>query len=189
MKTVRITLAMAVALSIAIPVMAQETKPDKGKAAKLSPTARVMLKMGKLREAIGGLDLSAEQEEKLDKIREEFRPKMGVAFGKLRDILTEDQRTAAEKAAKKAREAGKKGRDLMLAIESSLNLTDEQKEKTDIVGKEEWGPLCHEMTKKIMAILTPKQKGKVKKAMAPEGRKERKPRDKKDKASKPEKTE
>jgi hypothetical protein len=77
----------------------------------------------------------------------------------------------------------------MLAIESSLNLTDEQKEKTDIVGKEEWGPLCREMTKKIMAILTPEQKEQVKKAMAPEGRKERKPRDKKGEASKPENTE
>jgi Spy/CpxP family protein refolding chaperone len=61
MKTVRITLALAVALSIAMSVMAQEKKAAKGKAAKLSPTARVMLRMGKLRGALEGLDLTAEQ--------------------------------------------------------------------------------------------------------------------------------
>jgi hypothetical protein len=69
----------------------------------------------------------------------------------------------------------------MLVVESSLKLTDEQKEKTDKLGKEVWLPLSREMTKKVMAILTPEQKQKVKKAMAPKDRKQRKPGDKKEK--------
>jgi hypothetical protein len=71
----------------------------------------------------------------------------------------------------------------MLAIESSLKLTDEQKEKTDKVGKEVWLPLRREMTKKVMAILTPEQKEKVKKAMARKGRNVRKRGEKKDRPS------
>jgi len=177
MKTVRITLALATALLIAIPVMAQEKKTAKGKAAKISPIARVMLRMGKLHSALEGLDLTAEQKEKLGKVREELGPKMRDAFGKLRGILTEEQRTAADESAKKAKEAGKEGKDLILAIESSVKLTDEQKEKTEKLAKE-FSALSRGITKKIMGTLTPEQKEKVKKAMAPQGRK---PRDKKDK--------
>ena len=181
MKTVRITLAMAIALLIAIPVMAQEKKAAKGKRAQLSQVARVMLRMGKLREALTEVDLTAEQKESLDKVREELGPKMKEAFTELKEIFTEEQRTAVEEASKQAKEAGKEGRAMMLAIESALKLTDEQKEKVDKAGKEVWVPLSRKMNRKVMAILTPEQKEKVKKAMAPKARKQRKPGDKKDK--------
>ena len=171
MKTVRFALAMAVALSIAIPMMAQEKKAGGGKRAQLSPIARVMLRMSKLREAMEEIDLTAEQKEKLGKAREELGPKMREAFGELAEVLTEEQKTAAEAAAKEARDAGKEGRNLMLAVEASLKLTAEQKEKADKVATETLIPLSREMTKKTLAVLTPEQREKVKKALAPKGRK------------------
>ena len=84
---------MAIALSIAIPIMAQEKKAAKGKRAQLSQVARVMLRMGKLREALAEVDLTAEQKESLDKVREELGPKMKEAFTELKEIFTEEQRT------------------------------------------------------------------------------------------------
>ncbi|MEE8451269.1 MAG: hypothetical protein V3R99_05115 [Thermoguttaceae bacterium] len=179
MKTVRITLALAIALSIAVPLMAQEKKTAKAKAAKISPIARVMLRMGKIRSAIEGLDLTAEQKEKLGKSREQLGPKVGSVFGKLRDILTEEQRTASEEAGKKAREAGKEGRALIVAIEASVKITEEQQEKIDKVAKE-LGALNREMTRSIMGILTPEQKEKLKKALAPQPRKQGDKKDKPD---------
>lgn len=172
MRTVRIMLALAVALSIAIPLSAQEKKAAKGKRAKLSPMARVLLRMDKFHTALEGLDLTAEQKEKLGKmIREELAPKLGDAIGKFRDILTEEQRTTVGESFRKAREAGKEGNDLILAIESSLTLTDEEKQKTDKV-RQELAQFHREMAKKVMGILTPEQKGKMKKKMAPQGRKQ-----------------
>jgi len=178
MRTVRIVLAMAIALSIATVVIAQEKPKGTGKAGRLSPTAQAMLRIERLREALEGLDLTAEQKEKLGKIREELGPKMKEVFGKLRDILTEEQRSAAEESAKKAKEAGKKGRELFEAVESSIKLTDEQKEKMDKLAPEILA-VQKEMVKQLMGVLTPEQQGKIKEKMQPGGKKERKPRDRK----------
>ena len=177
MKTVRITLDLAVALAMTVPLMAQEKKAGKGKRTKISPMAQVMLRMGKIRSTIGDLDLTAEQKEKLGAIRKELGPKIGEVFGKWKDIYTEEQWTAAEEAGKKAREAGKEGRAMVVAVEAAVKLTDEQKKKTDALAKE-LVAVNRKMTKAIRGILTPEQKEKMKKALAP---KARKPREKKDK--------
>jgi len=177
MKTVRITLALAIALAITAPMMAQEKKAAKGKGTQISQIGRMMLRMEKLRTALGDLDLTAEQKEKLGKIREELGPKIGDVFGKLKDILTEEQRTVSGEAAKKAHEAGKEGRAVIVAVESSVKITDEQQVKIDKLA-EEFVPVNREMTKSIMGILTPEQKEKLKKALAPQPRK---PSEKKDK--------
>lgn len=169
MKTVRILLAMVVALAIAIPAMAQEKKDAKGKG-KISPTGQLMLRMGKLKEALEGLDLTAEQQENLKKIHEEMGPKMKDIFGKMREILTEEQHKTAEDAAKKAKEAKKEGRAMILAIQAALKLSDEQQEKIDKLS-EGLRPLNREMMKKVSAILTPEQQENLKKKMAPQPRK------------------
>ncbi len=179
MKTVRIALAMAVTLSIAIPAMAQERK-GQGKRGQLSAIGRVMIRMGKLNDTVKGLDLSDEQQEKLKQLREETGPKMGEAFGKLQEILTEEQQNAAKEAAKKAHEAGKEGRDIMLAVQAAVKLTDEQQKKMDALVKEVFMPLSREVTKGIISILTPQQREAVKKAMAPKGGPRRKTAEEKD---------
>jgi len=178
MRTVRIVLALVIALSIAAAAVAQEKPKGKGKAARLSPTAQAMLRIDRLREALEGLDLTAEQKEKVGKIREELRPKMKEVFGKLRDILTEEQRNAAEESMKKAKEAGKKGREFLETVESSLKLTDEQKEKMAKLAPEILA-VQKEMMKQVMRVLTPEQQAKIKEKMQPGGKKERKSREKK----------
>jgi Spy/CpxP family protein refolding chaperone len=168
---------MAVALSLATAVAAQDKAKEKGKPARLSPTARAMLGIERLRTALEGLDLTEEQKEKLQKIREGVGPKMKEAFGKMRDILTEEQRNAAEESARKAKDAGKKGRDLMVAVESTLKLTDEQKEKMDKIGQDLLA-LQKDMMKEILGVLTTEQQAKIKEKMRPEGKRDRKPAEK-----------
>ncbi len=179
MRTVRIVLAMAVALSLATAVAAQDKakEKEKGRPARLSPTARAMLGIERLRTALEGLDLTEEQKEKLQKVREGVGPKMKEAFGKMRDILTEEQRNAAEESARKAKDAGKKGRELMVAVESTLKLTDEQKEKMDKIGQDLLA-LQKDMMKEILGVLTTEQQAKVKEKMRPEGKRDRKPAEK-----------
>ncbi len=176
MRTVRIVLAMVVALSIAAAAVAQE-KPKK-KGARLSQTAQAMLRIDALRQALEGLDLTAEQKEKLGKVREEFGPKMKEVFSKLGDILTEEQKSSAEESVKKAKDAGKKGREFFQSVESSLKLTDEQKEKMDKVAPE-LRAIQKEMVKAVMEVLTPEQQAKIKEKLQPPAKKERKPREKK----------
>jgi Spy/CpxP family protein refolding chaperone len=172
-------LALAIALLIALPAAAQEKKAAKGKSKKISPTAQLMLRIGKLREALEELDVTTEQQEQLQKIREELGPKMEAAFGKMREILTEDQHNTVRESMQKARDAGKEGRELVLAVESSIELTDEQKEKLDKVV-EEMRPLHRQMMKKVMGILTPEQQEKMKEKMAPRAGKQRKKGEKKE---------
>jgi len=180
MRTVRIMLAVAIALLITIPVAAQEKQKKKGKPAKISPISRAIMRMEKLRGALDGLDLTAEQEAKLGKIREEIGPKVKKVFGQLREILTEEQRNACEESAKKAKESGKKGRAFFETVESAIKLTDEQKKKTDKVAPQILA-LHREILKKVAGVLTPEQQKKLKANMRPAGKKERKDGDKKKK--------
>ena len=168
MKTVRIVLVLAVALVIAAPVIAQERKKRKPGANKLTGTSMVMMRMGRLHKALEELDLTAEQKEKLGKIREEAGPKLGKIFEKIKDILTEEQNTAAQEAAKKAQEAGKEGRAFFAAVEGAVKLTDDQKKKMTKID-EEILPLHRAAVKRIIGILTPEQRENVRKKMAPRG--------------------
>jgi len=152
-------LVTVVALLIAIPAMAQE-KP-KRKPVKLSPTSQAMMRMMKLGETLKQLDLTDEQKQKLKEIREEAGPKMKEILDKVNEILTEEQSTAAKEAAKKAMEAGEKGRDFFLAVQTSIQLTDEQQEKMDKVAPEIQA-VQRKMMKAITGMLTPEQKEKMK---------------------------
>jgi Spy/CpxP family protein refolding chaperone len=172
MKTVRIMLALAIGLLIAFPAAAQEKPKKRGKQWKLTPTSQIMLRMGKLREVIEELDLTAEQEGQLEKIREELGPKMREVFGKMRELLTKDQRSAAETAMKEAQESGKEGRQFFVAIESAIKLTDEQKEQMAKIH-EELVPIHRQMMRKVRGILTPEQQEKVKAKMRPNVKKEK----------------
>ena len=92
MRTARILLAVTIALLLTVPATAaQEKKKKKAPAAKLSPTAQVFVRMDKLRTALEEMDLTAEQQEKRKRIREEHGPKMKEVLDKMGDILTEEQ--------------------------------------------------------------------------------------------------
>jgi Spy/CpxP family protein refolding chaperone len=98
------------------------------------------------------LDLTEAEMAKIAEIRQEYRPKIVKALEGLKGILSDDQRKAREDALK----AGKKRREVI----ASLNLTDEQKEKVQAVGKE-LQTLVREELEKMRDVLTEGQKEKL----------------------------
>jgi Spy/CpxP family protein refolding chaperone len=164
MRTARTLLVLAVALLIATAVVAQEKPKKKGRRGKLSPTTQAVVRIDRLRHALEELDLTEAQKEDLKKLHEEFGPKMKAIFEKMQEVLTEEQKAAGEEAMKEAKESGKKGREFFQAIEASLKLTGEQKEKMDKLAPE-ISAVQKEMMKEIRGILTPEQQEKLKEKM------------------------
>ncbi len=172
MKTLRIALITAIALLVTVPLMAQQKRERKGPAKQLSPVSQAMLRMTRIRQAIQELDLSDEQEESLKEVQKEFGPRMGEVFGKLQGILTEEQQTATKEAAEAAKEAGKEGRALFVAIEASITLTYEQTKQLNEVG-EELTTLLREFQRKTFGVLSTEQREEMRANMAPKGRRGR----------------
>ena len=171
MKTHWHLLALAPALLLAVSLVAEEGQKEKRKSGRLTPTSQAMLRMNTLRQAVEALDLTEEQKDKLSKIREELGPKMKEAFGKVLEILTEEQRTTGEESMRKNRDAGLEGRAFFEAVEASLKLTDEQKEKMAKIDQEVLRSVVNEMTQKTLGVLTAEQQEKVKAKLSPAGKK------------------
>ena len=178
MRTVRTLLVVAVALLIATAAVAQEQPKKKGRRGKLGPTAQAVMRLHRLHEALGELDLTQEQKEELKKLRETLGPKGKEILGKMEDVLTEEQKIAGDEAMREVKESGKKGRALFVAIEAALKLTDEQKEKMDKIAPEV-SALQRQAMKEIRGILTPEQQEKLKEKMQPPKRKKPKQDEKK----------
>lgn len=107
------------------------------------------------------ITLTAEQKTKLDEVKKEFESKVKEVVKKQNDILTADQKKARAEAAKTAKAAGKKGKDLQADVDAALKLTDEQKKKTEEVGKE-LKALNAQIREKITSFLTDDQKAQLK---------------------------
>ena len=175
MRIVRIVFAMAISLLIATAVVAAEKPKEKGKSGKLTPTAQALLRIERFRGALQQLDFTDEQKANLEKVRDEYEPKLKDIHGKIEAILTEDQKTAGEAAMKTAKDAGKSEKDRAYyeAIEAAIKLTDAQKEQLAKVDPE-LVALHKEAAKKVMDTLTPEQQGKLKEKLHPAGKKEHK---------------
>ncbi len=172
MKTARFVLVAVIALLIVSPASAQEKPAKKGPAVKISQVSQVFLNMEKLSKAVKDLDLTTEQQEKLGQLRTENEPKMKEMMDKLGAILTEEQKTAGKEAGEKAKAENLEGRKFFVAVEAAVKITDEQKTKLEELGKE-MSATHREIMKSVMAVLTPEQQEKVKKAMAPAPKKEK----------------
>jgi len=98
------------------------------------------------------LDLTDDEIAKFEEIRKEYRPKIEAAMKNLQGLLTEDQK----KARLEGLTAGKKHREIVEA----LNLTGEQKEKLQTVGKEVT-TLVREEMEKMRDVLSAQQNEKV----------------------------
>ena len=98
------------------------------------------------------LDLTEAEKAKIADIRKEFHPRMVAALESLKGLLTPEQRQAREEALR----AGKKRREVM----ASLNLTGEQKEKVEAVGKE-MRTLFREELEKMRDVLSEGQREKL----------------------------
>jgi Spy/CpxP family protein refolding chaperone len=97
---------------------------------------------------LGELDLTDNEMLKIGDIRDEYRPKFRAALKQMFGVLTDDQKKMREDALK----AGKKRSE----IRESLNLSAEQKEKLESVGKELRALVSEEMDK-VRDVLTTEQ--------------------------------
>jgi Spy/CpxP family protein refolding chaperone len=98
------------------------------------------------------VDLTDDEMAKIGEIRKEFRPKAEKAAQELHGLLTDEQKKAREEALR----AGKSRREVL----TSLNLTNEQKEKVATVGKQ-LKDLCREETEKVREVLSASQQEKL----------------------------
>jgi Spy/CpxP family protein refolding chaperone len=98
------------------------------------------------------LDLTDGEMAKIAEIRQEYRPRIVKALEGLKGILSDDQRKAREEGLK----AGKKRKEVI----ASLNLTDQQKEKVQTVGKE-LQTLVREEMEKVRDVLSDGQQEKL----------------------------
>ena len=174
MRTARLILVPTLAMLICVSLMAQEK--SKRKRVKLAPMTQAMMRMAKMWETLKELDLTEEQDAKLKGIRDETAPKMKAIMDKLGQIVTEEQKKAVEAAAKKAKEDGKKGPAFFAAVQSAVDLTDEQQEKMNKLVPEIQA-VQRQMMKSITSMLTPEQKEKMKQLRAPRRKKEAKKAD------------
>lgn len=116
MKNASRMLVCSLVLLLASPLFAEEGKPKKEKAAKAKGPAAGMLSK------LESLDLSAEQKSKLETAAKELNGTMATLR---KDGIADLSKQKAE-AVKKAREEGKKGKDLEAAAVASLNLSSDQ---------------------------------------------------------------
>jgi Spy/CpxP family protein refolding chaperone len=101
---------------------------------------------------LGELDLTEGEIARIGDIRKEYRPKIEQAMKQLQGVLTPDQ----QKARQEALQAGKRRREVL----QSLNLTDEQRQKVQAVGKDV-ATLVREEMEKIRDVLSAEQKEKL----------------------------
>ena len=96
------------------------------------------------------LNLTKEQEAKFADLRKEYEPKFKEAREKMENILTADQKKARDEVFKKAREAGKFGKEVWDEAQAAMKLTDDQKTKMADAWKET-GNLYKEFGEKLRA--------------------------------------
>jgi Spy/CpxP family protein refolding chaperone len=118
-------------------------------------TERVQFRVESLAQTIANLkelDLSEDELAKIEKIHSEFRPKTAAAMKEWKGILTDTQKEAR----KEAIEAGKPRREVLAA----LNLTSDQKEQLESVGKQ-LKDLVADEADQIRGVLSPEQREKL----------------------------
>ncbi len=107
------------------------------------------------------IKLTVEQQAKIAELRiKELEPKHHAAVKKLNEILTAEQRKAKSSATKAAKEAGKTGKELQLAVQAAVKLTDEQKKQMALARKELLAVRA-EIAEQINGMLTDEQRAAV----------------------------
>ena len=96
--------------------------------------------------------MSDAERAQFEEIREEYRPKLEKLMKELAGVLTDEQKKTREEGLK----AGKPRRE----IRQSLNLSAEQKEKVESIGKELVSVVREEL-EKMKPILTDRATGKA----------------------------
>ena len=107
-----------------------------------------------------GIEFSKDQQAKVEEIRKEFVPKLTENQGKWDGVITEEQQKARRDAFQKARDAGKRGRELQELVNAAIKFTDEQK-KQRVTIQEGRNKLLGQIRKKLAAMLTDEQRAKT----------------------------
>ena len=136
-----------------------------------------MLKLTRAQEALTKMELTDKQKQELTKLHDSMNPEMRAVMEKIKEIVGEENMKIGQEARKQAKEDGKTGRQIGIAIERAVNLSEEQQKKLAAIGKEVNG-IYRAMTKKVSKMLTDEQKEELKKAMAPQRKRGKKNRDK-----------
>lgn len=157
MRIVHIVLILALAVLIVSPALAE--KPVVRKPVP-SPAAQFVERM------VQGLDLTAEQKDKLKEIAKKCGPEFVAIYKKQREVLTPEQIKAEKEARQEAKAAGKTPKEAEAAVAAALKLTDEQKAKMAEIRNER-GALEKELRSEVMNVLTDEQKAELKKRIKP----------------------
>lgn len=107
-----------------------------------------------------GIEFSQDQQAKVEEIRKEIVPKLTESQKKWNSIITQEQIQARQEAFRKAQAAGKQGQELRDVVEAAVKLTDEQKRQQAVL-QEERNKLAVEVRTRLIALLTPEQKAKI----------------------------
>jgi hypothetical protein len=113
-----------------------------------------------------GIELSAEQQQKVEALKKEFAARLEAAQKKVDSIMTPERKLIVAEAIKQAKTDGKKFKDLDLNELEALKLTAEEKQNLKS-AKEELGVLLKEIQQKKIGLLTAEQQEGLKKKPKP----------------------
>jgi len=109
--------------------------------------------------AFKDLNLTDAQKAKVRELGKEYGPKFKAAAD---SVLTADQKKVRDSALKAAKDAGKKGPEVLQAVGAAMKLTDAQKAKMKAAVE----PVAKAFRERMKAILTPAQQEQLKAKMA-----------------------
>jgi Spy/CpxP family protein refolding chaperone len=112
-----------------------------------------------------GIEFTADQQAKVDEIRNKYMPKLEELQGRPMGVFTEEQMQARREVFRAAREAGKEGREVREAAEAAFKVTDDQKKELAAIQQER-AELTAQIQNELRALLT----GEQRKQLRPQGR-------------------
>jgi len=149
----RIVLSLAVGLVLVSSLHAADAaKPKKKKGDNIPAQAFSVPKT---------IELSAEQQTKLDELKKELGPGLAELMAKKNSILTDEQKQAQQAASKAAKDAGKKGKEAKAAVDAAVTLSDDQ-QKQLAAANEEIKAYQGKIRERINSFLSDDQKAKLK---------------------------
>jgi len=107
-----------------------------------------------------GIEFSQDQQAKVDEIRKKLTPKLIENRDKWNSVITQQQLEARRAAFRKARAAGKQGRELREAVSEAVQLT-EQQQAQQAATLEERNALFRQIRTELTALLTDRQQASV----------------------------
>lgn len=151
MKSLRVAAVAALAVSlVAVHVFAQEAQQKPKKKPDQPPIAA-------LQQWLQGVELSAEQKDKVAAIQREFGPALAEINKKLDAVFTEEQRKVRREIAAKGKAEGKTPQEVRKLQDEAIRLTPEQKEKIAQLTAER-REVLKKVAKALLEVLTPEQK-------------------------------